>query len=1372
MDQDKSTSPPMRRWLRWLAVLVLMITGLLIAVRLVAMSGPGRAFVEARIEALRPAGQKIEIEGLEGDLLGRFTIERLAIGDQEGVWLEANEVSAVWHPLRLRTRMLAVDLVSADRIEMHRRPVLERSEVSGGGNNPIRAIDIGSVRVSELLLDSAVTTRELRLALAGAGAWQEDSAALELTLHPLEGDGDRVEGDLTWSRTDRLQGALNFDSPAGGLLASLVRLDPEQSLSGEIQGTGALDDWAGNLNARIDDLPVLSLNAQGEANMITYDGEANLRAHPLLTELVEWMGSPASLNGRADPAAMSFEANLSADRLDATLDLKREENGPWFGHVLAEALEPHQLADLAGTKVGRIRLDGDWSAGQAGPEYTGEIEAWNITRGDISVTSIAGPLNIIRGESDWQIETDLTSKGTRLPGQAGQLIGAQPGLQLIASVAPETRIASFEAVNVTGRAARLSATGRIDPELSSETALEGRFILNGQRAELPYGASLAGDWRLYGQDDGALQIIMQSRVTGLETMPEPLGGLLGSNLTTRLSGLVTREGAVRLDEVSFNGAKAGLRGTANLFENKQVDLDLDLESEAFSVSGTAIEPLSASLTGAGPLESLDFVLEAQTRSVRQAGLNLSNISTSAQGNLAGGDLTGRLQAYGQTDTGPASLTAMVFLSGESWQVTELEATLAGLVAEGALSGEGADLPALRANLTLQGPLPESIPAETVDATLQLTGDRVETQGGVTRLTAGPLRGAGIDWNVAGTPEALDLTARVTGDMDVNGAGLPLLLDLSGRVQEPMQPERALTLNARGELADQPFQTLEPIRLQPSPRGVEASFALSAFDGTARGQITDRTEERVRIELESISLEALLPLLGQLPRRGQLSAELLLRDNGPHLDGELTAELDGLYTLAGAEAPLVLQLDGQLAEEMLDLVATTRFEDSLDGNASLQIPLSTRADPLTIAMVSGASMPFRADLEGPIGPLADLVLNPDLALGGNIDLTLEGALPLKDNGARGELFLRDGLFEDSRYGLILKDVSLSAEMTPEALELNTFSANGHRGGSISGGGRMSLLNGATNLELAANRLVVFDRSEGRLVASGDLGLKREGENIGLSGELEIVDGTLNLDQLPQSGPPTLDVRFEAPDAPAETPEQRDPVTELKVRITAPRGVRLTGHGIEASLVLDAEIGGSVGDPNIVGTGRIERGRFDLLGKRFDVRESSVRINGDPDQADLDIRAIRTDDDMTAEIRITGTPRSPEVSLSSSPQLPQDEILSRLLFGRSPAELGPLETARLAAALAELSGEGGFDLLGGLEESLDLDTVDIGQSDTGSVELTTGKYLAEDVYLELRSSPDAPPGIALEWQPLDNIEVELETTSNVGESVSVRWKTDFD
>ncbi len=79
------------------------------------------------------------------------------------------------------------------------------------------------------------------------------------------------------------------------------------------------------------------------------------------------------------------------------------------------------------------------------------------------------------------------------------------------------------------------------------------------------------------------------------------------------------------------------------------------------------------------------------------------------------------------------------------------------------------------------------------------------------------------------------------------------------------------------------------------------------------------------------------------------------------------------------------------------------------------------------------------------------------------------------------------------------------------------------------------------------------------------------------------------------------------------------------------------------------------------------------------------------------------------------------------MPQDEILSQLLFNTAKSRLNPFQIAQIAAALAELSGVGPSvgDPLGGVRSALGLFQLSVGSDASGGTALQAGRYIAPGV-----------------------------------------------
>jgi translocation and assembly module TamB len=141
-----------------------------------------------------------------------------------------------------------------------------------------------------------------------------------------------------------------------------------------------------------------------------------------------------------------------------------------------------------------------------------------------------------------------------------------------------------------------------------------------------------------------------------------------------------------------------------------------------------------------------------------------------------------------------------------------------------------------------------------------------------------------------------------------------------------------------------------------------------------------------------------------------------------------------------------------------------------------------------------------------------------------------------------------------------------------------------------------------------------------------------------------------------------------------------------------------------------------------------------------------------------------------VRITGEATAPEVVLDSEPPLPQDEILARLLFGRSPSELGPGDAVALAAAINTLRG--GSDLLGGARQALGLDTLGVSGQGLEEGRVSAGKHLNDRVFVEVgKGAAAGSEDVRLEVELLPNLSLNAGTNVQAQSGVGLKWRFDY-
>ena len=158
------------------------------------------------------------------------------------------------------------------------------------------------------------------------------------------------------------------------------------------------------------------------------------------------------------------------------------------------------------------------------------------------------------------------------------------------------------------------------------------------------------------------------------------------------------------------------------------------------------------------------------------------------------------------------------------------------------------------------------------------------------------------------------------------------------------------------------------------------------------------------------------------------------------------------------------------------------------------------------------------------------------------------------------------------------------------------------------------------------------------------------------------------------------------------------------VSAPSKLFVRGRGIDAELGGDLTIRGTAAEPAVSGAFEMRRGRLEILGKRLTFAMATISFGGNLVPT-LDLDATSTAGSTTVTVNVAGPANNPAITFSSSPALPQDEILAQLIFNRSLSNLSALQIAQLASAVSELAGGGSNSLLSGLRNKLGVDDLDV-------------------------------------------------------------------
>jgi translocation and assembly module TamB len=386
--------------------------------------------------------------------------------------------------------------------------------------------------------------------------------------------------------------------------------------------------------------------------------------------------------------------------------------------------------------------------------------------------------------------------------------------------------------------------------------------------------------------------------------------------------------------------------------------------------------------------------------------------------------------------------------------------------------------------------------------------------------------------------------------------------------------------------------------------------------------------------------------------------------------------------------------------------------------------------------------------------------------------------LADPVIRGSLKTDSGRLESQVTGMVIDHVATQAHFSGPQLIFSQITGQTTGGGSVSGSGTVTFSGGKTLLNLAfnANQALLLNRDDVAARVTGPLQLKSDANGGLISGDLRLNKGRFQLGRASAAAAvPQLNVR--------ETGLDEEDVIEpaalhpWKLAIKLAGGnLQVTGLGINSRWSTNLQIGGLADAPRFAGTADLVQGNYDFAGRIFRLDRGTIRFrNESPPDPLLDIHAEATVQGLDATVNVAGTGLKPEITFASSPPMPQDELLSRILFGTSITNLSAPEALQLASAVAALqSGNGSLDPINALRKAIGLDRLRIVPADISTGQKTAlgaGKYITRKLYVEVVTDGAGYSATQVEYQMTRWLSL-LSTVSTIGRSsASIRISKDY-
>lgn len=228
--------------------------------------------------------------------------------------------------------------------------------------------------------------------------------------------------------------------------------------------------------------------------------------------------------------------------------------------------------------------------------------------------------------------------------------------------------------------------------------------------------------------------------------------------------------------------------------------------------------------------------------------------------------------------------------------------------------------------------------------------------------------------------------------------------------------------------------------------------------------------------------------------------------------------------------------------------------------------------------------------------------------------------------------------------------------------------------------------------------------------------------------------------------------------------------IDISLRAPNRIFIRGRGLDAELGGQLRLGGTTA--NVIPSGQLSllRGRLDILGKRLTLEEGAAQIQGDFVPL-VHLVAQSEADGVIIRIIVSGPVSQPDIVFTSIPELPEDEVLSRLLFGRGLTSLSPLQAAQIASAVATLTGRDGSGLIGSLRQGFGLDALDIEADETGRARVRIGEYLSDNLYTDVTIDERGTSTIHLHLDVGPNVTIKGRAGSDGDTGIGLFFERDY-
>jgi len=1372
-------------WMRW-TLRVLAVAAALVLVAAALLNSPiGRRFVADSVAGLTPAsGLRVEIGRIDGSLFSQARLHDVVLSDPAGPFLLLPDAQLDWRPLHWFSQGLDIRKLSTTRGTLLRLPKLR----PGNPDAPILPnfdIRIDQLRIERLTIAKGVLGAERRVDLAASADIRKGRAFIRAD--GKLGGQDRLFALLDAEPArDRFDIKLDYNAPKGGLLAGLTGV--QSDLRARITGKGAWRSWDGSVLAEQAGKHLAAFQLSNRAGQYGLLGQA--WPSGLLTGLagraagevvsVDAAGTFAGkvLRGRlaAVGAGVQIRANggaaLASNAFDRMLVKARITNPGLLGEGVQ--LEGAQIA---------ATLDGPFRA--LSIEHT--LSAARLVSGKFSAETIATHGTAKHDGAVWSLPLDLTAARIITGNAALDPRLVNPHITGTVTLAGSQLASDDLGLSVPGVSAKLALRGDTKrggyalagPVAARDLALPDLGLANADAKILAQFGKGVG-WSLRANFAGRMARVDNATLTSLA----------GDSI--RMAGGI-RLGAgqpLLIDKATLDGSKLSLAVSGRRLPDGRATIigsGRHVQFGQFTVD--------ANLGADGPHAALVFADPLPAAGLKDVHIALSPIPQGfrieTKGDSRLGPFAGILGLFAQKggptrlaidrlDVWKTAVTGSLLLAREGLSG---DLVLAGGGVDGTIAlaprsgGQGFTAKLAATDAHFGGDRPITISSGTLEASGLLHKDHSSITGNVTGQGIG--QGSFFIGRLAASARLEDGRGRVTASLaGRRGSRFNL------QVQGDIAPQR-LALLANGDFAGQRISMPRRAVLTAEAEGWRLAQTQLDFGGgrAIASGIVGNSVTDLDFALADMPLSLADVLLGDLGLGGKASGIVTYRHvRGAVPSGGAQLQVKGLTRsgLVLTSRPVDLALVAALSANALDTRAVVREGSQTRGRMQGRITGLPAQGTLGERLRAG-SLFGQIRYDGPADALWRLIALEVFDLTGPISVAADLTGTVENPQIRGSLASDNLHMQSALTGTDISGIGARGRFAGSRLEITSFAGRAANGGMVSGSGSVDLSGVGTrgpaiDLRLAASNAQILARDDMAAVVTGPMRIISDGVNGTIAGRLSLGSARWQLGRAAAASQlPNIQTREINRRADIAPPRATGAAWRFLIDASGQNRIDVRGLGLDSEWSADIHLRGTTAAPAIQGRADLVRGGYEFAGKRFEMTRGRISFDGgSPPDPRLDIAAEAQVTGLTARVTVSGTSLKPVIAFSSIPALPEDELLSRLLFGNSITQISAPEALQLAAALEGLRGGGGLDPINKLRSAIGLDRLRIVGADSAlgrSTGVAVGKYLGRRFYAEIITDGRGYSATQIEFRVSSWLSL-LGSVSTIGrQSVNARVSKDY-